>query len=68
MDRGAREMRARGQRLQDPAYRAEVVARQAARGNPVTDADLLALAERLPERAEALERRAAELRARSRQD
>lgn len=45
--RGARGLRLESRRLQDPAYRAEVIERQRAQGQPVTDADLRALSPRL---------------------
>ena len=60
---GARQMREEATRLEDPAYRAEQIARNRERGEVVTDAELRALAPRLREQADAMERRAAEMRA-----
>lgn len=62
---GAREMREEAARLEDPAYRADQIARNRARGEIVTDAELRALAPRLREQADAMERQAAEMRARA---
>lgn len=67
MRRGAKQMREEAVRLRDPAYRAEQIAENQARGGLVTDAELLDLAEKLPQRANDLERRADELEARSHQ-
>ncbi|MFW2343285.1 M56 family metallopeptidase [Brevundimonas sp.] len=62
---GARQMREEATRLEDPAYRAEQIARNRARGETVTDADLRALAPRLRQQAEDLERKAVEMRERA---
>ncbi|MBU2167214.1 MAG: peptidase M56, partial [Alphaproteobacteria bacterium] len=62
---GARQMREEAARLEDPAYRADQIARNRARGEPVTDAELRALAPRLRHQADALERQAADMRARA---
>lgn len=62
MDRGADNMRASGQRLRDPAHRAEVIAENAARGNVVTDAELIELSRRLPEQAADMNRQAQRMR------
>lgn len=66
MRRGAQEMREEAGRLRDPAYRAKQIAENRAHGSTVTDAELRDLAEKLPEKAKDLERRADELEARSR--
>lgn len=66
MRRGAKQMREEGQRLRDPAYRARQIAENRERGNIVTDEELRDLSEKLPEKANDLERRADELEARSR--
>jgi len=58
MRNGAREMRAEAARLRDPAYRAKQIAENRARGQTVTDAELLELSNRLPAQAEHLERQA----------
>lgn len=60
---GARQMREEAARLEDPAYRADQIARNRARGQTVTDAELRALAPRLREQADVMERQAAEMRA-----
>lgn len=62
---GARQMREEATRLEDPAYRAEQIAENRARGQVVTDAELRALAPRLRQQADALERQAVEMRARA---
>ncbi|MBA4804250.1 MAG: M56 family metallopeptidase [Brevundimonas sp.] len=63
MMEGARTMRTEGERLRDPAYRAEQIARARARGDRVpTDAELLDLSRRLPQQADELEAQARRLR------
>lgn len=63
MMEGARTMRAEGQRLRDPAYRAEQIERARRRGDRVpTDAELLELSRDLPQKAEELEEQARRLR------
>ena len=62
MDRGADNMRTSAQRLRDPAHRAEVIAENAARGNVVTDAELIELSRRLPEQAADMNRQAQQMR------
>ena len=62
---GAGQMREEAVRLRDPAYRATQIEEARARGQTVTDAELQALSLRLPARADALERRAVELRERA---
>lgn len=62
---GARQMREEATRLEDPAYRAEQIARNRERGQTVTDAELRALAPRLRQQADELERKAVEMRARA---
>lgn len=63
MMEGARTMRTEGERLRDPAYRAEQMARARARGDRVpTDAELLDLSRRLPQQADELEEQARRLR------
>lgn len=67
MRHGAQQMREEAVRLHDPAYRAKQIAENRERGNIVTDQELRDLADRLPEKAKDLDRRADELEARSRQ-
>jgi hypothetical protein len=67
MRNGAREMRAEAARLRDPAYRAKQIAENRARGQTVTDAELLELSNRLPTQAEHLERQADRLAERARE-
>lgn len=62
MDRGADNMRASAQRLRDPAHRAQVIAENRARGNEVTDAELIELSRRLPEQAADMNRQAQQMR------
>lgn len=63
MMEGARTMRTEGERLRDPAYRAEQIARARARGDRVpTDAELLDLSRELPQKADELEAQARRLR------
>jgi len=56
MRKGAQEMRAEAVRLRDPAYRARQITENRARGNHVTDAELLALSTSLPTKADEMER------------
>ena len=65
MRNGAEEMRLEARRLRDPAYRAQVIAENRARGQTVTDEELQAAARRMPAQADELERNAARLEARS---
>lgn len=65
MDRGADQMREEARRLRDPAYRARQIEENRARGQTVTDAELVALSRRLPEQADELERQAQRMRERS---
>lgn len=58
MRRGAEDMRREAVRLRDPAYRAEVRARNRSNGRPVTDAELLDLSRKLPGEADNLDRQA----------
>ena len=67
MRRGAQQMREEAVRLRDPAYRAKQIAENRAHGSNVTDEELRDLADKLPEKAKDLERRADELEARSRE-
>lgn len=63
MMEGARTMRAEGERLRDPAYRAEQIERARERGDRVpTDAELLDLSRRLPRQADQLEDQARRMR------
>ncbi|MFC5373194.1 M56 family metallopeptidase [Brevundimonas faecalis] len=62
MDRGARDMRNEAVRLRDPAYRAQVIADNRARGNDVTDAQLVRLSRSLPDRADEMQRSAQSMR------
>jgi hypothetical protein len=63
MMEGARTMRTEGERLRDPAYRAEQIERARARGDRVpTDAELIDLSRRLPQQADELEEQARRLR------
>jgi beta-lactamase regulating signal transducer with metallopeptidase domain len=67
MREGARDMRAEAVRLRDPAYRARQIAENRGRGgHVVTDAELRALADRLPAQADDLERQADRLAAEAR--
>ena len=61
MRKGARDMRAEAARLRDPAYRARQIAENRARGQSVTDAELIDLAKRLPAQADDMERQAGRL-------
>lgn len=61
MRNGAQDMRAEAVRLRDPAYRAQQIAENRARGHVVTDAELRDLADRLPSQADDLERQAERL-------
>ncbi len=63
MRRGAEEMRREGDRLADPVYRAEQIARSRREGRTVTDAELQALGPRLIRQADELERQADQLAA-----
>lgn len=65
MDRGADQMREEARRLRDPAYRARQIEENRARGQTVTDAELLALSRRLPEQADEMERQAQRMRERA---
>lgn len=65
MAAGAGRLREESALLQDPAYRATRIERARERGRTVTDAELQVLSPRLATRAEQLDRRAAELRARA---
>ncbi len=65
MRRGAENMREEGRRLADPAYRAEQIERNRARGHTITDAELQALGPRLIRQADDLERQADQLAAQS---
>ena len=58
-------MREEATRLEDPAYRAEQIAENRARGQVVTDAELRALAPSLRQQAEEMELQAVEMRARA---
>lgn len=58
MRRGADEMRREARRLRDPAYRAEQIRKNRERGSEVTDAELRALADRLPGQADELDAQA----------
>lgn len=62
MDRGADQMRAEAVKLRDPAYRAQIIADNRARGNEVTDAELVALSRRLPGQADDMVRQAQRMR------
>jgi hypothetical protein len=60
---GARTMRAEGERLKSPAYRAEQMSRARAEGREVpTDSELEALSRELPQQADQLEEQARRLR------
>lgn len=61
---GAQEMRRSADRLRDPAFRAEQIRENAARGNTVTDEELRALIPRLTEQAAEMEAQAERLRSR----
>ena len=61
MRQGAEHMRRAAAQLEDPAFRAEQIARAQSQGRTVTDAQLQAAAPRLRTRADALEQRAARL-------
>jgi beta-lactamase regulating signal transducer with metallopeptidase domain len=63
MRNGAQQMRQEAARLRDPAYRAKQIEDNRARGNVVTDAELRALADRLPSQADDLDRQADRLAA-----
>jgi len=65
MRRGAEQLRQESRRLEDPAYRAQQIRENAARGNTVTDAELQAAGRRMPGQAADMERRAVELAARA---
>lgn len=65
MIQGAANMREAAQNLRDPAYRAREIERAAARGEVVTDAELIAAAPRLAQGADEMEARAREMRARA---
>lgn len=65
MERGARHMREEAARLRDPAYRARQIEENRARGNTVTDAELIDLSRRLPEQAAEMERQAQRMREQS---
>ncbi len=65
MDRGAEQMREEARRLRDPAYRARQIEENRARGQTVTDAELIDLSRRLPEQADELERQAQRMREQS---
>lgn len=67
MRRGAKQMREEAVRLRDPSYRAKQIAENRAHGSTVTDAELRDLADKLPGKADDMERRADELEARSRE-
>lgn len=58
---GARQLRTEAVRLSDPAYRARQIAENRARGNVVTDAELRAVAARMPAQADQMERQADDL-------
>lgn len=68
MLRGAEHMREEGRRLSDPDYRQQVIAENAARGDTVTDAELIELSRKLPQQADDLERQARRLRERASRD
>ncbi len=65
MRRGAEQLRQESRRLQDPAYRARQIRENAARGNAVTDAELIAAGRRMPGQAAEMEQNADELAARA---
>ena len=58
-------MREEARRLRDPAYRARQIEENRARGQTVTDAELIDLSRRLPEQADELERQAQRMREQS---
>ena len=62
MVRGAAEMRETSRNLLDPAFRARQIEQSRARGETVTDAQLLALSPRLARQADELEQQAVRLR------
>ncbi|WP_438852904.1 M56 family metallopeptidase [Brevundimonas nasdae] len=66
MRTGAAEMRREAVRLQSPAYRAEKTVENRARGNIVTDAQLIELSRTLPARAAEMERNADTMEQRAR--
>lgn len=66
MRSGAAEMRREAVRLQSPAYRVQKIAENRARGNTVTDAQLIELSRTLPARAAEMERNADTLEQRGR--
>jgi len=68
MDRGAEQMRNEAVKLRDPAYRAQVIADNRARGNDVTDAELVALSHRLPGQAADMVRQAERMREQAARD
>lgn len=62
MERGAAQMREEAVRLRDFAYRARQIEENRARGNTVTEAELIALSRRLPEQADEMEHQARRMR------
>lgn len=62
MERGAREMEEQAARLRDPAFRASEIERARARGEHVTDAELLEAADGLRDGAEGMRDGAREMR------
>jgi hypothetical protein len=58
MHQGAHQMREEATRLRDPAYRAQQIEDNRARGHVVTDEQLRALSQSLPGRADELDRNA----------
>lgn len=68
MDRGAQQMRGEAVKLRDPAYRAKVIADNRARGNEVTDAELVALSRRMPGQAADMVRQAQQMREQAARD
>ena len=66
MRRGAGEMRQEAARLRDPAYRAKVIADNRARGQTVTDQELIALSRTMPGQADQMERDADRMAAQAR--
>jgi hypothetical protein len=62
MERGARDMEVHAARLRDPAYRQQAIARARARGEHVTDADLIEAANGLAEGAQGMREGAREMR------
>ncbi len=55
-------------RLRDASYRAQVIAENRARGNDVTDAELIELSRKLPGQADDLERQSRRMREQSARD